>query len=77
MSASTYIQADAVAYKIREEHRDTPGFKSADVNHLRSMGIYRVIVRVVPGTDLGLPTLIDGVDVEVRDGTEEPSPYVT
>jgi len=76
MSTHVYAKADAVAHDLRQQHQSSPGFKSADVDCVRATGVYRVIVRVKNANEFVLPSNINNVDVEVRDETFQPDPYL-
>ena len=73
MPSFQYVEADAVATRIREELAGTDGFKSADVEHIRALGTYKVVVRFEQGKKIAMESPRGRVDVEVVDGNEPPT----
>lgn len=79
MSTTQYIQADAVATRLKEDLDEIEGFRNTSVECIRALSIYKVVVRCNQGFKENFLKVvkksINNVDVEVIDGTEEPSMY--
>ena len=66
MYNTSYVKADVVASKITEKYKETTGFLGAYVEAVRSIGEYRVGVKVERGYDArNIPESIQEVNIKV------------